>query len=285
LENIIKIAEEVARERIRGATWSSEAMAKAIIENGKELSCEELESLSDTIIKVNPVMGSLYNLSLVLRKTCSSGKDLAWGAKKFIEYIQFAKKNIIDHAQQLFRGRKVTIFTISNSSNIFEIIKSYKDFINRVNVAESLPGGEGVYLAKETKRMGVEAKVFPDSATSAGVEESDIILIGADNVTIDGCVFNKVGSKNLAIIAGYYGKPMIAIFEPFKINPNTRCGEYIPFTRNYRIEGYGELQYNVFDELPSNLIDSILSINGMSNPSQSDLRILHNSFISWFSSI
>lgn len=283
LERINEVALEISRERVRGASWSSEAMAKAILNeaNKNTISCKDIDIITKIVTDANPLMGSLYNLSLIMQNACNQGKTLEWATNKFLSYMSWARKSIVEHAAQLFK-EEINIFTMSNSSNILDVVARYKEKINKVLVGESQPGGEGAYFATQTKSLGIDVELYPDSAVSSAIEKSNVILIGADNITIDGCLFNKVGAKNVAIIAGYYGKPVISVFEPFKINPIMKCNNEIALTRSYLVEGFGQLTYRLFDELPNNLIDGILSVNGLTDVSQSSLKFLHDSFVSWF---
>ncbi len=286
MEKLIEIANEVSRERVRGASWSAEAMAKAVydLSKAKVISCKDINEISKIIVDANPAMGSLYNLSLILKKSCEAKKELYLAAEKFLNYINYSRELIVKHSHELFK-EKMNIFTLSNSSNVFSVIKENKDMINKVLISESYPGSEGAIFATEIKNYGIDVELYPDASISNAIERSNVVLIGADNLTIDGCLFNKVGTKNASIIAGYYGKPVIAVFEPFKINPEMKCGQNIAITRSYLIQGYGELTYRLFDSLPNNLLDGILSVNGLIDPSSSNLSRLHESFVSWFSNI
>jgi len=286
VEKIIEIANEVSREKVRGASWSAEAMAKAVYELGKAkvVSCNDVNEIAKIIVNANPAMGSLYNLSLILKNSCNSKKDLYLAAQKFLEYINLSRNSIIRYSNKLF-SENVSVFTLSNSSNVYNVIKENKNKINKVLVAESYPGGEGAIFATQIKGLGVNVELYPDASISNAIEKSNFVLIGADTITIDGCLFNKVGTKNASIIANYYGKPVIAVFEPFKINPAMRCDQDITIARSYLIQGYGELSYKLFDHLPNNLLDGILSVDGLIDPSGSNLSRLHESFLNWFTNI
>ena len=52
----------------------------------------------------------------------------------------------------------------------------------------------------------------------------DLVITGADRVTANGDVVNKIGTRGLAIAAGYHGVPFYAAFPSSTFDPATAVG-------------------------------------------------------------
>ena len=273
----------VSREQVRGAAWSAEELAKAVIEDqgAGALSCDSADDVVRLIVSANPTMGSLSNLAWAVREACDRGLTPADGARAFLDYMAWSRQRMVSRSVELARDRPITVITISFSSAVVDVLSSLQGRVRRVYVMESQPGGEGAYAASELRSRGVDSQLIPDAMISTYVDQSDVVLIGADNVTIDGCVYNKVGSKNLAIVAAYSGKPVVAAFEPYKIVSEGQCGKVRLLERSYQAPPWGEVRYLVFDEMTRDLIDSILSVNGLGDNTPTQLSALRRSFEEW----
>ncbi|MFP3172574.1 MAG: hypothetical protein RXQ79_05950 [Acidilobus sp.] len=283
LEGIRRTVLTVSSEQVRGAAWSAEALAKAVIEDSESgrASCDNVDDISSLMISANPTMGSIDSLVWALREACYSGRTLKEGAEAFLEYMKRSHDEVVAHAGDLIKGKRATVITISYSSNVVDVLSAIKDMVTKVYVLESLPGGEGRNAAAELRSRKVNVELIADAAASSYVGEADLVLIGADNVTSDGCVYNKLGSKNLAILAGYFGKPVIATFEPYKITQDSHCGGVRLLERTYQAEPWGEVTYKVFDELSRDLVDALLSARGLSDNTPAQLSSLRKSFEEW----
>ncbi len=286
LESLKEAASEVSRERIRGAAWSAERLADALVEDEKagRASCDYIDDIVRVVISTNPTMGSIASLAWAARESCYRGLRASDGASAFLEYMKWSRQKMVSRASELTKGGPVTIMSISYSSAVADILVAMGQGLRRAYVLESQPGGEGAHMAAELRKRGVEVILVPDAMASSYVGSADMIMIGADNVTSDGCIYNKVGTRNLAIIAGYFGKPVIAAFEPYKISIEARCGEVKLVERSYTADPWGEVRYYLFDELTRDLVDSIFSVNGLGDNTAPQLAALRRSFEEWVSS-
>ena len=283
LENLAQAVALVSREQVKGAAWSAETLARAVIDDARSgnASCENIEEVERLIVSANPTMGSLSNLAWTLREACLHGFPIQDAAEAFLEYIRSSRAEVISHARDLVKDRPITVVTLSYSSNVLETLASLGPLLRKVYVLESLPGGEGRHAAVELRSRRIDVELLPDTAASLVIGSVDVVLIGADNVTLDGCVYNKVGSRNLAILAGYFGKPVVAAFEPYKISPEAQCGGVRILERSYVAEPWGEVTYKVFDELTRDLVDAVLSVRGLGDNTPANLSALRKSFEEW----
>lgn len=109
--------------------------------------------------------------------------------------------------------RKNRVFTISNSKTVFEVLKLWQRHNKKLNVIvlESQPINEGKILAKKLNRAGLKTQVIPYNKVSYSLERSDLFLLGCDAILKNGDIINKSGSRDAAIIAKYYTKPVVVV--------------------------------------------------------------------------
>ncbi|MCH2525626.1 MAG: S-methyl-5-thioribose-1-phosphate isomerase [Dehalococcoidia bacterium] len=86
--------------------------------------------------------------------------------------------------------------------------------IKHVFATETRPWFQGSRLTMwELKRLGVPATLVVDSAIGHLMNQGyiDCVLVGADRITANGDVANKIGTLNLAIIANSLGIPFFVV--------------------------------------------------------------------------
>ena len=147
----------------------------------------------------------------------------------------------LQNYNDLFKN-KITIMTISNSSSIIELLKQQSESVKNVYCLHSLPGGEGIELMKQLHSNEMKAEVIDDFEASTYIQNVDLCLIGADLVT-DEFVINKIGSLQLALLAKFYEKKIVAVFNDLK------------YISSDKLENL-EIDY-LFEKIPTNLIDTL----------------------------
>jgi len=85
---------------------------------------------------------------------------------------------------------------------------------------ETRPRYQGRITAKNLSGRGI-VHHYVDSGMSIAVEKADVILIGADSITMRGDVINKVGSGMLGILAKHHKKPLYVITDTLKLDINS----------------------------------------------------------------
>ena len=257
--------EEVRRERIRGAAWSALRVLEGLLDslNANKKLCGINEKVYGMIIDANPSMSSLYWVATVFKKGCELGDPENYLRKLLFE-ISEARRKIPDVSLVIFeRGTKV--LTLSYSSNVELVLRNAfrRGVLGQVIALESRPGGEGINLAQNLKKFGVNIRVVPDSTMHIYLKKVDIIMVGADSITRDGCLVHKVGTELLAREALKEKRPLFVVFEPFKINIGFNCSGFPMITRKYEIEGWGEETYPLFDMTSPELISRGITSEGI----------------------
>jgi ribose 1,5-bisphosphate isomerase len=89
---------------------------------------------------------------------------------------------------------------------------------------ETRPRYQGRITAKSISGRGI-VHHYVDSAMSIAVEKSEVVLIGADSVTLRGDVINKIGSGMLGIVAKHHNKPLYVITDTLKLDMDSDAND------------------------------------------------------------
>ena len=261
LPGIREAVDEIRRERVRGAAWAAYRAAVGVLDDleaGRD-PCALAGAAANAIEAANPSMASLANVAHILRLACERG-ILDSAMRRLVDALSRYRQELIETARSLSVGG--LIVTLSYSSSVEAALRAWRGEVEVV-VAHSLPGGEGVELARLLRSAAFPVRVTPDMAVHLYLERASLLVFGADTVTKDGCIVNKVGTRLLAEAAKSGGVKTLVIFEPYKVHPRLRCGE-VPLERwTVRIEGWGDEVIPVFDETPPGLVTAALTPGGL----------------------
>ena len=272
--------EEIRGETTRGAAWSAFRAIKGLLDayDAGGLECSAVDELSNAIISSNPSMASLYWVAWALVEGCRTG-DPGPALRRLLFELQETRRRIPDIALEIFKGSP-RILTMSYSSNVEAVLLAAhrSGSLGPVYVLESRPGGEGVVLASRLRARGVPVQLIPDALLHVYAERADFALVGADSVTLDGCLVNKAGTRLLALTARALGKHVAVVFEPYKIHPERGCGEVPLLERIYRVEGWGDTLVPVFDETPGEFLSLGITSEGLGAWEPGWIREVYESF-------
>ncbi|VDM61935.1 unnamed protein product [Angiostrongylus costaricensis] len=151
-----------------------------------------------------------------------------------------------------------------------------EDLVEMVYVLETRPYNQGVRLtATEFLHAKVPFKVITDSMAAWAMKSHriDAILVGADQVTLNGDVTNKIGTYMLGLLAKYHDVPFYAVVPVTSINLMRQSGDQItieerPAEEMLSVGGFyvGNMNTPVwnpaFDVTPAELITKIITDRG-----------------------
>jgi len=148
--------------------------------------------------------------------------------------------------------------------------------IERVYADETRPWLQGSRLtAWELANEGIPVTVTADSAAAHLMKTKGItwVVVGADRITANGDVANKIGTYQLAVAAMHHGVRFMVVAPSSTIDMNLASGEDIPIEErdaNELLEVAGRRlgvdvnAFNpVFDVTPADLIDAIVTEKGI----------------------
>ncbi|MFN3741492.1 MAG: S-methyl-5-thioribose-1-phosphate isomerase [Anaerolineales bacterium] len=151
-----------------------------------------------------------------------------------------------------------------------------------VLVDETRPRLQGARLtAWELEQYGIPYEIITDSAAGFFLQRGEVqkVFFGADRVTANGDVANKIGTYMLALAAFENGVPAYSVVPTSTIDLSLKRGEEIPIEIRSEIEVLG-LQFQgepiapknakarnpAFDVTPARLITAIITENGIVYP-------------------
>jgi ribose 1,5-bisphosphate isomerase len=175
-----------------------------------------------------------------------------------------------------------TIFTHCHSSTVTYMLAKAKAAGKTFGVVctETRPAFQGRITAKELVDLGFQTTFIVDSAARSFMHDVDLIVVGADAITSEGNVVNKIGTSAIAVLAQEARKPFYVVSELLKFDPATLYGEYEKIEERNRDEVWKEAPVELkvrnpaFDVTPRDLIHGIICEEGIVSP-QSVAEVVH----------
>ena len=147
-------------------------------------------------------------------------------------------------------------------------------------VDETRPLNQGSRLTTwELKKAGVPFTLNIDSAAASLMRDGkvDLIITGADRITLNGDTANKIGTYSLAVLAKAHNIPFFVAAPYSTIDLEMESGDEIEIEQRSPLEvtHFGSRQtapddirvYNpAFDVTPHNLITAIITEKGVVKP-------------------
>jgi ribose 1,5-bisphosphate isomerase len=154
-------------------------------------------------------------------------KIVSSSSSKFLKNLETSKERIAKIGAKRIRNNMV-VFTHCHSSTVTHLLtKAKKNGSNfEVVCTETRPVFQGRITAKEMLTLGVKTTLIVDSAARSFIRNADIVIAGADAITSEGNIINKIGTGTIALLAHEARKPFYVVAELLKFDPLTVCGEY-----------------------------------------------------------
>ena len=147
-------------------------------------------------------------------------------ATQFLTELDTSRECIAEIGAKRIRDGMV-IFTHCHSSTVTRIMAKAKNQGKTFKVicTETRPAFQGRITAKELVDLDIETTFIVDSATRTFIGDADFVVVGADAITSEGNVVNKIGTSAIAVMAHEARKPFYAVSELLKFDPETLGGE------------------------------------------------------------
>jgi ribose 1,5-bisphosphate isomerase len=128
---------------------------------------------------------------------------------------------------------------------------------------ETRPAFQGRITAREMIDLGIETIFVVDSAARSYMENVDLVVVGADAITSEGNVVNKIGTSAIAMLAKEARKPFYVVSELLKFDPETLGGEYERIEQRNPSEVWKEAPEKLSVRNPAFDVTSNHYINGL----------------------
>lgn len=148
-------------------------------------------------------------------------------SNQFLRNLEISKECIAKIGAKRIRNNMV-VFTHCHSSTVTSLLGKAKEEGKTFEVVctETRPVFQGRITAQEMLSIGVKTTFIVDSAARSFMRNADIVIVGADAITSEGNVINKIGTGTIALLAHEARKPFYVVAELLKFDPATVCGDY-----------------------------------------------------------
>jgi ribose 1,5-bisphosphate isomerase len=301
---VTETAEKIKSMEIRGAGRIAREAAEALRRHATEIRAgdlvsfrREMDSAAQTLVATRPTAVSLPNAvhlvmsgldqSLTLEEA-QNGVILR--AEQFIHSSQHAVEKIAQFGARHIRDGD-TILTHCNSEAalgcIIEAHRSGKEI--EVFATEVRPRNQGLVTIMTLNDAGIKTNFIVDSAVRSFIHEVDLVIVGADAVTVNGAVVNKIGTSQVAHTAHEARVNVLVAAETYKFAPRTIIGELITIEERSGDEILADeiartlphvtVRNPAFDVTPAEYIDLIVTEAGAIPPQMA--YIIIREYLGW----
>ena len=281
---------------IRGAGTIARAAAQALKDYAliqettiKQDFDRQLSKAAGILVSTRPTAVSLPNAVRIVmsyrgESVDEARSDLVRLADKFISTSKEATRRIGRIGSQRI-GNGYTIMTHCNSQAAISVIAEAHNSGKNIKViaTESRPRLQGHLTIQQLNELGIETTLIVDSAVRYFITDVDLVAVGADAVTANGSVINKIGTSQLAMAAHESRTNLIVAAETYKFSPRTLLGEMVEIEERDtgevidpgKLSGMKHVRVKnpAFDVTPSSYIDLICTEAGAISPEMSYIII------------
>jgi ribose 1,5-bisphosphate isomerase len=304
IKEVIEIANNIKEMKIRGAAEIARAAANALAIASMNIKAsnpdeflEELRKVKNLLLSTRPTAVSLPNALMYIMHRVEiaykKGMSIEELREIAIKAAEDFKKNSIEAIKKISEigAKRIkngdVIMTHCNSSVVISILKEAKrqgkEF--EVIVTETRPRFQGRLTAKALAEAGIPVTLIIDSAVRYFMPKVDKVIVGADAITANGAVVNKIGTSQIALAAHEARVRVFVGAETYKFSPSTILGELVEIEERPAEEviPLEELPKGVkvanpaFDITPPEYIDIIITEKGIIPP-QAAILILMEEF-------
>jgi len=290
MNQVLDTCTKIRSMQIRGAGRIAAAAAVSLRDFSQAMQPQSLDDFNsqmkeaaDTLLKTRPTAVSLSNAIRMVMKYDAQDLDsarqaIALNANRFIEISEKALERIGQIGSNRIKDGSV-VLTHCNSLAALSVISTAHKSGKKIKViaTESRPRYQGITTIGMLDKMGIETELIVDSAVRSVMNEVDLVVVGADVITANGTLVNKIGTAQIALSAHEARTSFIVAAETYKFSPQTIQGELVTIEERESAEVLADLSsYShvrvrnpAFDVTPHQYIDLICTEVGAIPPEMS----------------
>jgi len=284
-------AARIKSMEIRGAGRIARAAAKALLDHSQSGTYLDLKSYrermmtaSEMLAGVRPTAVSLPNAVNLISKPLSREESLDAAksgledrARAFIIHSEQAVAKIGEIGARHIRDGDVVMTHCNSEAALQCILTAHQQGMDiEVYATEVRPRNQGHITIKTLSDAGVKTNFIVDSAARYFMKEVDLCITGADAITVNGAVINKIGTSQIALAAKEARVNFLVAAETYKFAPRTILGERILIEERPADEVLSEdvrktlphvtVRNPTFDVTPAEYVDLIITEQGAIPP-------------------
>jgi ribose 1,5-bisphosphate isomerase len=211
-------------------------------------------------------------------------QNVVINANQFLKDLEDSKEQIAEIGANRIRDGSV-VFTHCHSSTVTRLLAKAKANGKKFKVicTETRPAFQGRITARELVDLGIETTFIVDSAARTFMGNVDVVIVGADAITSEGNVVNKIGSSGISVLAHEARVPLYVVSELLKFDPETFQGECEKIEQRNPSEVWSEapakllVRNPAFDVTPNRYIHGLICEEGIIAP-QSIVEVMRRRY-------
>jgi ribose 1,5-bisphosphate isomerase len=300
VETIHVAAEKIRKLQVQGARNVAIAAVKALqtqaestkAKNKIQFLCElkEAQTILVASRETEPLMRNAIRWIITQATTVNTEKvealseNVVANASQFLKELDDSKEHIAEIGANRIHDGSV-VFTHCHSSTVTRLLAKAKANGKNIKVVctETRPAFQGRITANELVKLGFETTLIVDSAARTFIRNVDMVIVGADAITSEGNVVNKIGSSAIAVLANEARVPFYVVSELLKFDPETLNGECEKIEQRNPTEVWNEappkliVRNPAFDVTPNRYIHGLICEEGIIAP-QTILEVMHRKY-------
>jgi len=294
-EDASRIAEDIRSMRIRGAGLIAASAVEALRIVAQSSSTEdkqrfvtELSDAARILLETRPTAVSLPNGIRYVMHRVNEAKSAAASAADirqvairaadgFIALTKTAIGRIGKIGAKRIRDGDIVLTHCNSNAAIAVMTTAWKEGKRfEVFATETRPRFQGHLTAHALASAGIPVTLILDDAVRYFIQNVDAVLIGADAITANGALVNKVGTSMIALAAHEANVGVYVAAESYKFSPETMIGELVEIEErdhsemisNKELKQIGRVKVRnpSFDVTPPEFIDLIITERGIIPP-------------------
>ncbi|MDD1686118.1 ribose 1,5-bisphosphate isomerase [Methanoregula sp.] len=301
---VTETAEKIKSMEIRGAGRIARAAAEALRDHALSVKVkdpaafrQEMERAAAELVATRPTAVSLPNAvhfvmaGLTAAKTVDEARaGVVRRAGQFIMSSQHAVEKIAEFGARHIRDGDVILTHCNSEVALGCMIEAHRQGKEiEVFATEVRPRNQGHITIRTLNDAGIKTNFIVDSAVRSFIHDVDLVIVGADAVTVNGSVVNKIGTSQVAHTAAEARVNMIVAAETYKFAPRTVVGELIRIEERPSSEVLADeiartlphvtVRNPAFDVTPAEYIDLIVTEQGAIPPQMA--YVIIREYLGW----
>jgi len=301
---VTETAEKIKSMEIRGAGRIARTAAEALrvhatgcVTNDPVTFRWEMEAAAQTLVATRPTAVSLPNAVHIVMaglKDAPTAREARDGvierATKFIETSREAVGKIARIGARHIRDGDVILTHCNSEAALSCIVEAHREGKKiEVFATEVRPRNQGLVTIRTLNAAGIKTNFIVDSAVRSFINDVDLVIVGADAVTVNGAVVNKIGTSQVAHSAHEARVNVLVAAETYKFAPRTILGELISIEERSGEEVLPDeiartlenvtVRNPAFDVTPAEYIDLIVTEEGAIPPQMA--YIIIKEYLGW----
>ncbi len=301
---VSETAEKIKRMEIRGAGRIARAAAESLRDHAQAYAGRDIEAFrrtmqdaAETLLATRPTAVSLPNAVHRVMAGLSDAPDVTAAkdgivtrADAFIASSRNAVAQIAEIGARHIHDGDVILTHCNSEAALSCIIEAHRGGKSvEVFATEVRPRNQGHLTIRTLNDAGIKTNFIVDSAVRSFIHDVDLVLVGADAVTVNGAVVNKIGTSMVAHTAKEARVNVVVAAETYKFAPRTIMGELIAIEERPGNEVLSDdiaktlrnvtVRNPAFDVTPAEFIDMIVTEEGAIPPQMA--YVIIRDYLGW----